>query len=179
MEVHQTLLSEQEQQLNIDASKNIACDSQCALVACCCRFFNVKHFQRRKLRLPNARCVTKIVLILFLCGLVSALGLCIYFDAFNDGEQSRSTYCSLLNIDCFRMICSFFLHFLRVWCVCVHQSAIVPGWEPTSNRDIRYYIRPNQKTLFINPMGVCNASRPILLLIVVCSAANNFERRLR
>lgn len=134
MEVHQTLLSEQEQQLNIDSSKNIACDSQCALVACCCRFFNVKHFQRRKLRLPNARCVTKIVLILFLCGLVSALGLCIYFDAFNDGEQSRSTYCSLLNIDCFRMICSFFLHFLRAWCVCVciNQPLCLDGSRPVT-----------------------------------------------
>lgn len=123
MEVHQTLLSEQEQQLNIDASKNIACDSQCALVACCCRFFNVKHFQRRKLRLPNARCVTKIVLILLLCGLVSALGLCIYFDAFNDGEQSRPTYCSLLNFDCFRMICSFFFSFSScLVCVCASIS---------------------------------------------------------
>jgi hypothetical protein len=53
----------------------------------------------------------------------------------------------------------------------------VPGWEKTIARNISYFIRPNERTVLIDPIHVCSAGPPILLLIVVCSAANNFDKR--
>lgn len=57
-------------------------------------------------------------------------------------------------------------------------EAFVPGWEPNVNLFTPDYILPNEYTALIDPVHICsNNSRPILLLIVVCSSPKNFEAR--
>lgn len=47
-----------------------------------------------------------------------------------------------------------------------------------ATRFIPYYILPNQNTTLIDPVHVCASdSNPILLLIIVCSSAFNFDAR--
>lgn len=71
--------------------------------------------------------------------------------------------------DCDLSICSL--------CVFSH-IAILPGWGLNATRFIPYYILPNQNTTLIDPVHICgNDARPILLLIIVCSSARNFEAR--
>lgn len=53
----------------------------------------------------------------------------------------------------------------------------VHGWEWNRTRDIPVYIQPNVNTTLFEPSKLCKTSQPILLLIVVCSATDHFDRR--
>lgn len=56
-------------------------------------------------------------------------------------------------------------------------SAPAPGWDIKRSRSLPLYIFPDVKTTIIEPSLVCKTADPILILIVVCSGANSFERR--
>lgn len=61
-------------------------------------------------------------------------------------------------------------------------SALVAGWNIHTNRDTKLYVLPNNVTLIHEPTNVCSKDERTLknklfLLIVVCSATENFERR--
>lgn len=51
------------------------------------------------------------------------------------------------------------------------------GWDRNRSRNIPTYIHPNVNTTIIQPTTLCKENTPILLLIVICSAADNFENR--
>lgn len=51
------------------------------------------------------------------------------------------------------------------------------GWEKNRTRRTLVYILPNNKTTILEPTTLCKTEQPILLLIVVFSAPQNFEHR--
>lgn len=57
------------------------------------------------------------------------------------------------------------------------RAATIPGWDRNTTRDIPYYILPHLNTTLIEPAQICTATDNILVLIVVCSSAENFENR--
>lgn len=54
---------------------------------------------------------------------------------------------------------------------------ILPGWDVNTTRHIPTYIKPDVNTTLIEPKNVCDADDQILLLIIVCSSPDNFEKR--
>lgn len=55
--------------------------------------------------------------------------------------------------------------------------SVLLGWDRNRSRNIPFYILPNVNTTIIQPTTLCKENTPILLLIVICSAADNFENR--
>lgn len=53
----------------------------------------------------------------------------------------------------------------------------ISGWDRNRSRSTPFYILPNVNTTLIEPSSLCKDNVPILLLIVICSAAENFETR--
>lgn len=53
----------------------------------------------------------------------------------------------------------------------------VSGWEPNVPRDVSQYVLPGQKTTVRDIVSICTDDNDIFLLVVVCSAAGNFEAR--
>lgn len=51
----------------------------------------------------------------------------------------------------------------------------IPGWELNTTRDTVYYVLPQYNTTLIAPVRVCDER--LLLLMVVCSSASNFDIR--
>lgn len=58
----------------------------------------------------------------------------------------------------------------------VYFLATVVGWDLTTSRDIKEYIRPGITTTLIKPSAFC--ASPLFLLIIVCSTPSNFEARI-
>lgn len=57
------------------------------------------------------------------------------------------------------------------------RIALLPGWNRNTTRNISEYILPSQHTTLTEPTNVCDGDEKLLLLIVVCSAPGNFEKR--
>ncbi|XP_031639478.1 beta-1,3-galactosyltransferase 1-like [Contarinia nasturtii] len=53
----------------------------------------------------------------------------------------------------------------------------VSGWDRNQSRSIPFYILPDENTTILEPSSLCKGNSPILLLIVICSSADNFEIR--
>lgn len=51
------------------------------------------------------------------------------------------------------------------------------GWDRNRSRSIPFYILPDVNTTILEPSTLCRDESTILLLIVICSAAENFEIR--
>lgn len=51
------------------------------------------------------------------------------------------------------------------------------GWDRNRSRNIPIYILPNVNTTIVEPSTLCKDNTPILLIIVVSSAVDNFEIR--
>lgn len=65
---------------------------------------------------------------------------------------------------------SYFIFFNKKLCN-------LSGWEKNRTRRTLVYILPNNKTTILEPTTLCRSETPILLLIVVFSAPQNFEHR--
>lgn len=73
---------------------------------------------------------------------------------------------------------TFILHIPRVLAGQLNpgeRNAI--GWGRGTLRKMPQYIRPHENTTLIEPTTLCKTSSPLLLLIVVCSAARHFDHR--
>lgn len=57
------------------------------------------------------------------------------------------------------------------------RFTILPGWNRNTTRYIPVYILPDVNTALIEPTNVCDGDDKLLLLIVVCSSPDNFDRR--
>lgn len=57
------------------------------------------------------------------------------------------------------------------------RIATLPGWDRKTTRYIPVYVQPNVTTTLIEPTNVCDGDGKLLLLIVVCSSPDNFEKR--
>lgn len=57
------------------------------------------------------------------------------------------------------------------------RIALLPGWNRNTTRNISEYIFPDISTTLTEPTNVCDGDENLLLLIVVCSAPGNFEKR--
>lgn len=66
---------------------------------------------------------------------------------------------------------------LRNFVYVVHNPLEVAGWSPNTSRETVNYILPNENTALIEPPTLCRKTKPIFLLIVVCSTAKNFQSR--
>lgn len=53
----------------------------------------------------------------------------------------------------------------------------VAGWEPNVPRDVSQYVLPARNTTVRDVVSICTDDDDIFLLVVVCSAASNFEAR--
>lgn len=51
----------------------------------------------------------------------------------------------------------------------------VNGWDFNTSKNAHKYILPHNTSLIIKPQDFCNT--PVFLIIIVCSAPNNFEAR--
>lgn len=51
------------------------------------------------------------------------------------------------------------------------------GWDRNRSRSIPFYILPDENTTITEPSELCKENSPILLLIVICSAAKKFDIR--
>lgn len=70
-----------------------------------------------------------------------------------------------------------FIHLIIFSNVKINIKKEVAGWSKNTSRDIADYILPNLNTTLIDS-NVCHANEdPLLLLIVVCSSADNFDAR--
>ena len=69
------------------------------------------------------------------------------------------------------------IHVLIFNNVKIYNRREVAGWSQNTSRETADYIFPNENTTLIEPPTLCRESKPIFLLIVVCSSANNFEAR--
>lgn len=69
-----------------------------------------------------------------------------------------------------------FVHLVIFSNVKVYNKKEVEGWSKNTSRDIAEYILPNENTTLIES-AVCQRQDDALLLIVVCSSAENYEAR--
>ncbi|KAL7046551.1 hypothetical protein ACKWTF_002638 [Chironomus riparius] len=70
-----------------------------------------------------------------------------------------------------------FIHLIIFSNVKMNIKKEVAGWSKNTSRDIADYILPNLNTTLIDS-NVCHINEdPLLLLIVVCSSADNFDAR--
>lgn len=69
-----------------------------------------------------------------------------------------------------------FIHLILFSNVKIYNKREVIGWSKNTSRDIAEYILPNENTTLIDST-VCITDDPLLLLIVVCSSAENYEAR--
>lgn len=71
---------------------------------------------------------------------------------------------------------SFFLLFYIAICnSLINRRVALPGWGYNTSRNTADYVLPDEDTDLIKPQHVCDSK--FFLLIVVCSAINNFEAR--
>ncbi|XP_041986062.1 uncharacterized protein LOC121738203 [Aricia agestis] len=89
--------------------------------------------------------------------------------------------------------CSLFSTAMILFCVLMYipvynraneqlPKVAVAGWSIHTNRDTRIYVQPENVTAIHEPKDVCSRSdrskkNKLFLLIVVCSATDNFEQR--
>lgn len=83
---------------------------------------------------------------------------------------------ALLIFIVFLVLLSFHILLFNNLNVKVYNRREVSGWSLNTSRATIDYILPNENTTLIDPPTICRED-PILLLIVVCSSASNFEAR--
>jgi hypothetical protein len=57
-------------------------------------------------------------------------------------------------------------------------AAPVVGWERNLSRDLREYVQPDNVTAIIEQPSICASTKPILLLVIICSSVDNFDARM-
>lgn len=82
----------------------------------------------------------------------------------------------------FIVICLVFFLFLYVPIFQTgtkRRSLSLPGWWSNISRNVENYVFPNRNTTIIEPSYICDSrnSEKVFILIVVCSAAHNFDAR--
>ncbi|RVE49721.1 hypothetical protein evm_005591 [Chilo suppressalis] len=102
-----------------------------------------------------------------------------------DERERRSTITVLAK---FFLFCTAMILFCVLMYIPVYNKAndqlpkgLVAGWSIHTNRDTKLYVQPNNVTTIHEPTDLCNKSDKkyqTFLLIVVCSATVNFDRRI-
>lgn len=82
----------------------------------------------------------------------------------------------------FILICLVFFSFLYIPIFHTgtkRRSIALPGWWSNISRNVENYVFPNRNTTIIEPSYICDSrnSEKVFILIVVCSAAHNFDAR--
>ncbi|KAJ2939279.1 hypothetical protein O0L34_g13375 [Tuta absoluta] len=102
----------------------------------------------------------------------------------DDRDRQRSTVSVLVK---FCLFCAAMILFCVLMYIPVYNKAdyriprkgFVAGWSVHTNRDTKIYVQPNAVTTIYEPKDVClkTKSNKLLLLVIVCSSTENFDRR--
>ncbi|KAI5635094.1 galactosyltransferase domain-containing protein [Phthorimaea operculella] len=101
-----------------------------------------------------------------------------------EDREKRSTVSVLVK---FCLFCAAMILFCVLMYIPVYNKAdyriprkgFVAGWSVHTNRDTKIYVQPNAVTTIYEPKNVClkTKANKLLLLVIVCSATDNFDRR--